>query len=609
MDTRIVNSTRPTQDDYSPTLGIKDTELEELIYTSAPSTLRSSTGHLGVVAQTKDFPYEIERQLARFWSYAMPSELQQTQAQSIPRYALVPVGGTSNAISLTRVQDAGVDHTGRTNLIAQHFVADMGSLLSHKAGVAELVAWAIGDSATKCFLDSWEGDPRFLNKQILPRIHEPKSPFAFLSENRGAWGLELPQLEEAVLSAVDALSEYRMKQKMVVVVLKPRDAFHVLFLLGAILSAIPKCKQPDVTAISHVWDLNDAPSGYSLAFTYPRSPYLERVKQRVDLKKPLILDLAMKLPDIPVSKSIYASWLRKDRGNWTSLGNPPIPQLFDSVDPECGLESETYSLKAAVKHFESEKTREVFTSLCVIGADGISSGLDEKNVQRLIHFLADELISTLVQNRSWEDLFAIFGEERLPVFVRLTARNRIEESILAIAMSNPGLVAKATLEREGYRLTKRLAIHDNVDLDGLLSKANNFASELPEPKARIAAANWTLFGTRVIRIAWSRLSNSLGSGFRPSQFYRRIVDSLIPLARVHEAHRESETKSTVSSNDEEDLRLVLVHAWSSVSKRIRTGTEQNPVCKYVIDELLKDVAVSESLDSLQRLVEHEQNTN
>ena len=81
MDTRIENSSRPNKDAYRPTFGIKDTELEELIYTSAPSTLRSSTGHLGVVAQTKDFPCEIERQLGRFWSYAMPPELQQTQAQ------------------------------------------------------------------------------------------------------------------------------------------------------------------------------------------------------------------------------------------------------------------------------------------------------------------------------------------------------------------------------------------------------------------------------------------------------------------------------------------------------------------------------------------------
>lgn len=617
----MTKSTKPPTGSAS---GLTGSELGELVYTSAPSNLSSSTGHLGVVAKTRDFSPEIERELKKFWAYTMPSELQQIHAQPIPRYALMPIENWTREISLTRVQDAGVDHTGRTNLIAQHFVANIDSLSEHRSGIADLITWALRGSPTdktKRFLDRWEGEPRILEKQILPKDTPSASPFSFLSEGFAGSGLGAEQLEEALLSAVDTLTEYSVKQRMVVVVLKPKDALNVLYFLGAILSSLPKSKQIGVTAISHVWDLNDAPSGYSLAFTYPRSPFLERVKERTDLKKPLILDLAMKSPDIPASKSIYAGWLKKDRIRWNSLANPPIPQLFDAVDPKCKLESMTFSFKNAIHEWESEKSVEQFVSVCIIGQDGISGGMNEEDVQQIIQFVAADTVDVITKSKQWADLFEILWDERVPVYVCLDALAEIvkhiatimankpdlvamgpsterlfsvcivgqkgilsgmnemaiqqiieivgaetvngiiqstrwadlsailwekdfpdyirpyvfaaiEKHIVDIAANNPDLVARATTEKEGFRLTKqlvKLANHGGVVLDCLLSKTEEYASNLPLPNARIAATNWSLLGTWALKSAWTRLSSSLAKGLPPSQFYRRIVDRLIPI--------------------------------------------------------------------------------
>lgn len=576
-------------------------ELAELVYTSAPRLLKSQAGHLGIVAETRDFPSEVVRHLSRFWSYSLPQELNIPETQAAPRFVLYPVGGASQAISLTRVQSAGFDHTGRTNPIAHHYVADFKALEANGLGIAEVVCWAsyaerLGPE--KAFLSRWIGEPAYLEKRRIPRFKFALSPFTLIKEISNAFCIGREVMEEAVFATADALRGYRTNQRMVVVVIKPTDAASILHFIGAVLCILPRSKQLDVTAISHVWEINDAPAGYSLAFTYPRSPYLERIKQRLDSKKPVVIDLARVVPEIPQANSSYLSFVSHDREQWDSKVNLPIPRLFDQVDPACEREAATFEFKQALAEWDWNRTHEMLAALWSSRRSCKSQGLSGTGLDRLVHQAGVITITKLADASDWRTLFLVFHDEVLPRQLRLLARDVIEQHISVIAEVFPELVAAATLEQEGGRLTKLLASRAEVSVDRILSAADSRALSLPDANVTIGVSNWALLGNMVIRRAWNSISNALSAGQPPSQFFRRILDRLIPLAIVKGSNCDLAAPVTHDKlKDEPGLESVLVPAWRIVSYQIQGGSSPHGLCKQIVDDLVCCVDVGPSPDS------------
>jgi hypothetical protein len=577
-----------------------DCELGEVIYTSAPSTLNTTAGHFGIVAQTPGVPAEIERQLARFWSYGIPPDILRSSPSDVPRFVFVPLGAAYRVASLTRVQGAGVDHTGRTNLIAHHFVAEIAELFSQRRGAADFIQWALEERAASgrgIFLDRWEGEPRYLERQRVRTAAPGWSPNDFLSSSGAEWGVPVSLVEEAVCAAVDTLRKFDSQQRMVVIVIKPGDARNVLRFLGAVLSALPVRKQVDVTAISHVWDLNDAHSGYSLTFTYPRSPYLERIKQRVDSRKPLVLDLAMRNPEVCVPLSPYITWLKQDQLDWNAGLNSPIPRLFDTVDPYCRHENSVFSIKQSLSEWSQDKSSESFIAVCMAGERGIADGVDRGPVESLLRLISDDTINEVVHRQNWKSLFSIMWNRNVPVVLRKVVRAAVEKNIVAIAANRPDLVAMASIQADGARVTKLLGSSNDVNVAPVLNSAYSFLLSSGGPDAiRVAAENWAAVGTGVVTAAWKGFVDSVHAVRGQPEFYRLILDVLMPAAKVLEVdHRLGKEEADVVVYSE-DLAAVVSAAWRSISRRIARGVETHRICWDVVEEFIGNVRLPEAAE-------------
>ena len=396
-------------------------EVEELIYTSSQKLLQPAASHLGVVAATENFSPEVQRQLGSLWSYDVPRELNLPESQQVPRFVLLPIQGQKNLTSLSRIQSAGFDHTGRTNPIAHHLVADCDSRAKDGLSVADLVVWAsghYGDATGPVFCERWVGEPEYLPRRALRGLDQQHSPFELLAAIPTGTGLDLEALKQGVLVAADVIREYRQQQRMVVCVIRPALAPYILGFVAAILSALPRRLQSGVSAISHVWEISDAPFGYALSFTYPRSPYLERVKTRVDAKKPAIIDLAARPCVIPLSTGEYVTYLERDHTHWTSRTNPPIPKLFDNIDPVMQQPAAVYKLKAALEDRRRNLTFAALREVALRARTCLRSDMPDTEVKSLASLVGRDSIQKFIAGTHWPELFETCSDPEIFRFVR-----------------------------------------------------------------------------------------------------------------------------------------------------------------------------------------------
>ncbi|HEY9172165.1 MAG TPA: hypothetical protein VI136_07775, partial [Verrucomicrobiae bacterium] len=129
----------------------------QLIYTSALRTLVPGQSGYGTVARSADLREALVQRLEQFSYYqhsaAAPS---QTTPPSpvVCAYRALDFRGSRYHV-LTRIQDAGLDFTNRTNHLAHHLVFEPAELASLPPPAVILARW----NGWRC---RWEESPRFL---------------------------------------------------------------------------------------------------------------------------------------------------------------------------------------------------------------------------------------------------------------------------------------------------------------------------------------------------------------------------------------------------------------------------------------------------------------
>ena len=129
----------------------------ELVYTSVPKGLKPGTYGFCTVACSRKLPDMTISTLEKLSGYRRASSDPKGINPVVYSYLFVEDGGPARRV-LSRVGDAGVDYSGRTNKIACHFVLesnDMGA-----AGPARVCA------EKGLFVESWNEQPRYFENEI-----------------------------------------------------------------------------------------------------------------------------------------------------------------------------------------------------------------------------------------------------------------------------------------------------------------------------------------------------------------------------------------------------------------------------------------------------------
>jgi hypothetical protein len=582
------SSTTPKTDAEANSLVASPTTVavEELVYTSAPKLLNSTAAHLGVVARSKAFPPEVETAVSKQWAYSMPASLGLPESQTLPRFYLLPAGTHQRWITLSRVQSAGFDHTGRTTPIAQHFAVDGERLRVCAGSVASLVGWASRHYAAepeRIFCDRWDDEPKELTPRQLDTSVGP-SPYSLLELIPPACGATIEDVRKAFFATVEAILAYPSSQRMAVIVIRPSFAPYVLSFLGAVLAALPKAVQSGVTATSHVWELSDAPANYTLAFTYPRSPYFERIKERADSKKPVIIDLALKVPAIPPAASEYAAFVRSDCEHWGWQDWTSLPHLFDEIDPAARHPVAVIAIKKLLDEWTGTQSYFSYDALVQGVSDAVRAGLPQANSASLLHRIGLTSVDKFIAAADWNTVYETSVSAAFPRGVRERAWNAIKSNFAQIVASDPELLAQRTLEPTGDRVIAVLAEHDGA-IDALLQHVEPRARGLSSQDSEALAVRWATLGTHILGRIWRQMSSDLAGGGTPSQFYRRVLDNLIPKATVPDPVPARADGST-PQQPPLGLEALLRPAWSIVSRQVRAAAKPDPLCVIVLDRLM-----------------------
>ena len=137
----------------------------ELVHTSVPKGLTSGTSGFCTVARSRDLSPALVRTLESLSGYrrlSLDSNAASTVNPIAFSYLCVESGGKLQRV-VSRVADAGLDHTGRANKIAHHIVLSPNDL--NETSPASLF------TARRLFYERWEGEARFFDEsRNLPSI-------------------------------------------------------------------------------------------------------------------------------------------------------------------------------------------------------------------------------------------------------------------------------------------------------------------------------------------------------------------------------------------------------------------------------------------------------
>ena len=141
----------------------------QLIYTSHPTSLTHGRSGFSTVARSRGIGDALANLVERCVRYDSTIAGDPVLAHSVVKL------GASTWHVLTRARDCGTDYTNRNNYIAHHLVIseDEVGLLPSPADVA--LCW-------DGWLDSWQGEPRFVDDVDLSGLNPPKRLPA------GEWG-------------------------------------------------------------------------------------------------------------------------------------------------------------------------------------------------------------------------------------------------------------------------------------------------------------------------------------------------------------------------------------------------------------------------------------
>ncbi|MCL2118249.1 MAG: hypothetical protein FWH27_07465 [Planctomycetaceae bacterium] len=142
--------------------------MHELVYTSAPKGLKPGSQGFCTVACSIGMPPNLMMRLEALSGYRhlFPPGQQPCGMNPVVRsHLIVRVGGTDWHV-LSRIADAGIDYTQRSNKIAHHIVFDASGL--SPAGPAALLA------CESRFFSDWDGEPKLITKPTaFPQVKSP----------------------------------------------------------------------------------------------------------------------------------------------------------------------------------------------------------------------------------------------------------------------------------------------------------------------------------------------------------------------------------------------------------------------------------------------------
>ena len=131
----------------------------QLIFTSAPRTLKAGQSGFGTVAQSADFREALAQRLEQLSGYHRVSAAaagSATHQPVISSYRVLDLRGTRYHV-VSRMQDAGLDFTNRTNHLAHHLVFAPEELSTLPSPALILQRW-------DGWRQRWQEEPRLLNE-------------------------------------------------------------------------------------------------------------------------------------------------------------------------------------------------------------------------------------------------------------------------------------------------------------------------------------------------------------------------------------------------------------------------------------------------------------
>jgi len=157
---------------------------QEIIYTSAPRGLKPNSSGFCTVLSTSGMASNLSQRLEALSGYRFQFQAHEGKAHLNPvnySHLKMTVGGESFHV-LSRICDAGLDHTTRSNKLAHH-VALKAREISPSAGSSP--AWVMASPGF--FETKWEGDPRCVpeGRKKLPDNPRANGPCVAWGEATG----------------------------------------------------------------------------------------------------------------------------------------------------------------------------------------------------------------------------------------------------------------------------------------------------------------------------------------------------------------------------------------------------------------------------------------
>lgn len=139
--------------------------IHELIYTSAEKGLQPGRGGFCTVATTAGIPRKLVQALESLSVYRHAADNSAGGGRHPEVYSFLKLQlGSDRYAVLSRLADAGFDHTGRSNYLAHHVAIEAGDQVPQSP--AALMA------RSDFFVSSWQGEPRILDStRRLPKGH------------------------------------------------------------------------------------------------------------------------------------------------------------------------------------------------------------------------------------------------------------------------------------------------------------------------------------------------------------------------------------------------------------------------------------------------------
>lgn len=153
---------------------------QELIYTSAPRGLLPGSQGFCTVAVTKSLSAAWREALERLSAFRPPFPPGDTRNPVRYSHLRLTIGGQTRSV-LSRVSDAGLDYSGRSNILAHHVV------VAPDDQCAAGPAWLLQQPDT---FPEWHGEIGWLNERRLPDGDRPPRPCRRWEELTGdaGWG-------------------------------------------------------------------------------------------------------------------------------------------------------------------------------------------------------------------------------------------------------------------------------------------------------------------------------------------------------------------------------------------------------------------------------------